>query len=242
MLIAPPEILAVRVRRLRESLAARDLDALVVTSLPNVAYVTGFFASAAVLVVTSESLALIGDGRYLTVLEARAAEWPAITPVLVETSSSYDEALVSVLTPLANSRVGVEAAHMSLQRHRSVVARLTTAGWTSAPIETDGMVEELRLVKDVWEVGRLRDGAARLSSVAKCILPKALAGRTESEVATELEAAIRGAGFERVAFDTIVAAGPNAALPHARPTSRRIEPGELVVVDFGGVLDGYVRT
>ena len=155
MLIAPPEILAVRVRRLRESLAARDLDALVVTSLPNVAYVTGFFASAAVLVVTSESLALIGDGRYLTVLQARAAEWPAITPVLVETSSSYDEALVSVLTPLANSRVGVEAAHMSLQRHRSVVARLTTAGWTSAPIETDGMVEELRLRQ-----GRLGGGAA----------------------------------------------------------------------------------
>ena len=93
--------------------------------------------------------------------------------------------------------------------------------------------------KDAWEIERLRDGAQDFPRVAKCILPKVLAGRTEAEVAAEIEAALRRAGFERPAFDTIVAAGPNAALPHARAGARRIEAGDLVVLDFGGVLDGY---
>jgi Xaa-Pro aminopeptidase len=85
----------------------------------------------------------------------------------------------------------------------------------------------------------LRDAAGRLSDVAKCILPKALAGRTEREVAGELEAEMRRVGFDRPAFDTIVASGPNAAMPHYRSGDRRLGAGELVVIDFGGMLDGY---
>jgi Xaa-Pro aminopeptidase len=75
--------------------------------------------------------------------------------------------------------------------------------------------------------------------VTKCILPRIFAGRTEAEVAAELDSRLRSAGFDRPAFDTIVASGPNSALPHARATARRIEEGDLVVVDVGGVLDGY---
>ena len=87
----------------------------------------------------------------------------------------------------------------------------------------------------------LREGGARLSEAARGILADgvARAGRTELDVAAEIDARIRAAGFSRTAFDTIVASGPRSALPHARPTARRLEPGEVVVLDFGGVYGGY---
>ncbi len=106
-------------------------------------------------------------------------------------------------------------------------------------VETEGVVEALRVVKDPWEQGVLRDAGARLSAVAACILAKVSAGQTERQVAWTIEVALHAAGFERPAFETIVASGPLAARPHHRPTDRRLEKDELVLLDFGGVLDGY---
>jgi Xaa-Pro aminopeptidase len=239
MRLAPPDAHAARARLLQRSLAARQLDALVVTSLPNIAYLTGFFASAAVLIATADALVLIGDGRYASALESRARELPSIHPVLLTPGSSYDQALVDALDPFRGLAVGFEATHMTVRRHRFITEELAVRGWERSLAETDGLVDDLRLRKDAWEITTLRDAAERLSTVAKCILLKALSGRSESDVASEIEAALRRAGFERPAFDTIVAAGPNAALPHARAGSRQIEDGDLVVLDFGGVLDGY---
>lgn len=240
MQIAPPDFLWARVARLRAALVERELDALLVASLPNIAYLSGFFASAGALLITPDTLQVIGDGRYATSLAERAHAFPVLTPIIFGPGSSYDETIAARLGPLAGLRAGFEAEHISVHRHRSITSRLAQyPGWQKGLVETDGMIETLRLTKDEWEAGRLRDGGGRLSDVAKCILLKALAGRTELEVAAEIESELRRAGFERVAFDTIVAAGPNAALPHARASTRRIEPGELVVLDFGGVLDGY---
>jgi Xaa-Pro aminopeptidase len=240
MQFAPADFLSARVARLRTALSEQALEALLITSLPNIAYLSGFFASAGALIVTRDTLQVIGDGRYATALAERVRAFPALTPIVFEAGSSYDEAIVDALAPLAGLRTGLEAEHLSVKQHRSISARLApAAGWENGLVETDGIVETLRLTKDEWEAGRLREGGGRLSSVAKCILLKALAGRTESDVAAEVESELRRAGFERVAFDTIIAAGPNAALPHARASHRRIEAGELVVLDFGGVLDGY---
>jgi len=100
-------------------------------------------------------------------------------------------------------------------------------------------VENLRVRKDPWETATLRDAAQRLSDAAKCIMANALAGMAERDVAGRIEQELRRVGFDKPAFDTIVASGPNAARPHHRAGSRRIEPGDLVVLDFGGVLHGY---
>jgi Xaa-Pro aminopeptidase len=239
MQIAPPDILAARIAAVRGELSATRLDALVVTSLPNIAYLTGLFASAAALVVEPEQLALIADSRYAESLKDRANECPLIDAIELPPGSSYDQAIVDVLAPLQGARVGFEATHLTVSRHRFLTSTLGRRAWESSLVESDGVIERLRVRKDAWEIARLRDGADRLSTVAKCILPKVLAGRTEAEVAADIERQLRLEGFERPAFDTIVASGPNAALPHARAGSRRIEDGDLVVVDFGGVLDGY---
>jgi Xaa-Pro aminopeptidase len=239
MRIANPDTLAARANQLRAELTHLELGALAVTSPPNIAYLTGFFASASVLVATSDAYTIVTDGRYAEALDACAASWPRIRPIVLAAGSSYDRALVEMLGPLRGLRVGFEGAHVSVNRHRALAAALADRGWSNDLVPTDGVVERQRVCKDEWEAGRLREGGSRLSIVAKRILSKTLEGRTEAEVAGSIDAALRGAGFERPSFDTIVAAGPGSALPHAQAGGRRIARGDLVVVDFGGVLDGY---
>jgi Xaa-Pro aminopeptidase len=239
MRLVPAENLRARSEGLRSELRASHLDGLVVSSLPNIAYLTGFLASAGLLIVIPDSLILIGDGRYREALKTCRERWPDVRTVTLEVGTTYDEALVRALLPLRGLRVGFEAAHLSVSRHRYLATGLAEAGWLEELVATDGIVEGLRTRKDAWEIDCLRAAATRLSSVAKSILAKALAGRRESEVAAEIDAALRRAGFDRPAFDTIVASGPRAAEAHAHAGSRRIEPGDLVVLDLGGVLAGY---
>jgi Xaa-Pro aminopeptidase len=106
-------------------------------------------------------------------------------------------------------------------------------------VTTERMVERARAVKDDIEIVTLREAARRLAGVAEAVPPLVREGRTEREVAADIDALLRKAGFERPAFETIVASGPNGALPHARPTARPLRGGEGVVLDFGGVYDGY---
>lgn len=238
MRIAPPDVLAVRVARLRALLAERGLDALIVTHLPNIAYLTGHFASSAALVVASDGLHLVADGRYAEALAARAAAFDEIRPLLIAPGAGYDDSVIAVLRDRRGIRVAVEAAHLTVQRHRLLAKALAMEN-EGAFDETTGLVESLRVVKDDWEIGRLRDAGGRLSELAKRMIVKRLAGRLERDVAAEIEAGLRRAGFERPAFDTIVAAGANAARPHGRAGGREIGSGDVVVMDFGGVLDGY---
>jgi Xaa-Pro aminopeptidase len=240
MRVAPTELIQARVASINAALAARNLDALLVTHLSNIAYLTGFFASAAAVIVNADGVTLIGDGRYAESIAERARDCTFIHTRLVQQGMSYDETVVGALLPLGrDARVACEASHLTLSRYNFVAKSLADAGWVTPLAGVDGIVEAGRVRKDEWEIGVLREGAGRLSEVAKCILPKRLAGRTELEVAAEIDHELRRAGFARPAFDTIVAAGPNAARPHARATERRIESGEVVVLDFGGVLDGY---
>jgi Xaa-Pro aminopeptidase len=108
---------------------------------------------------------------------------------------------------------------------------------TWVPVER--AVEQLRLIKDAGEIDVFRRGGRLISDVARQLPSLVEAGRTEKEIASRIDRAILEAGFERTSFATIVAAGPNSAQPHATPGTRPLTSGDLVVLDFGGVLDGY---
>jgi len=228
-----------RRQRLVSRLEEQGFDALVVVSLPNIRYLTNFAGSAAVLVVTRAQLYLLTDFRYSAAvggLLASEAAPPLTTMVPVE--GSYDEAIVRTLLDLGLRRIGFEADHVTVGQHARWVSRLPAGGPSLHAAEA--MVEGLRLVKDEAEVATIREAADRLSGVARAVLEELAApGRSERDVAAEIDWRLKRAGFERTPFDTIVASGPNAALPHARPTDRRVEPGELLLLDFGGVHDGY---
>jgi Xaa-Pro aminopeptidase len=237
MRLAPAEFHLARHARLRDSLRAAPLDGLLVTSPPNIAYLTGLFASTAMLLVGQDELRLFIDGRYQTPAESRKAALEGLRLTLVPSGGSFEDSVATASRSFG--RLGVEAGHMTVRQHRYLEARRSEQGGHPGLIETDGLVENLRIVKDSWEIGRLRDAAGRLSDTAKCIIPKALAGMSEREVAALIEADLRRAGFDKPAFDTIVASGPNSAIPHYRSGDRRLQDGDLVVLDFGGMLDGY---
>ncbi len=239
MSVAPPERHSARVARLLDRLRADSLTGLVVTSRPNIAYLTGFFGSAGVLLATMEELLLVVDGRYTEAARLRQRELDAINIVIVPQGGSYEDALAGCVGLAGGRRVGFESAHLSFAAHTDLLHRLVAKGHRSELIPTDGVVERLRAVKDDWEIGTLRDAGSRLSDAAKRIIPKVLPGVVEHDLSAVIEQELRRVGFAKPAFDTIVASGPNAAMPHYSSGARRLEPGDLVVLDFGGMLDGY---
>lgn len=239
MRIAPAANHLDRQARLLASLAAAEVDALLVSASVNIAYLTGFFGSAGLLLAAPDRFRLIVDGRYTTTAERRRHDLPGLDVIAVPTDSTYEEVVAGEVARLEVPRVGIEGDQLTVRRLEDLRSRLASVGASKAMVTTSGVVERLRMVKDAWEIGVFREAGARLSDAAKCIIPKVLAGASERDVAGAVEQELRRVGFERPAFDTIVASGPNAALPHYRPGERRLEPGDLVVLDFGGVLDGY---
>lgn len=239
MQIAPPEYHLARHARLRADLRAASLDALIVTSLPNVAYLTGLFATAGAVVVSQERITLIIDSRYAITARHRRDELGNLDLAIPSGSGSYEEAIAAVAGSFTNGRVGFEDAQMTVRQHRDLLARVAAIDQGIEIVASTGMVERGRIVKDAWELETLRDAGGRLSDAAKCIIPKALAGQQERQVAAFVDAELRRVGFQKPAFDTIVAAGPNSAVPHYRAGGRHLENGDLVILDFGGMLNGY---
>jgi Xaa-Pro aminopeptidase len=250
---APTDALSARHTTVRDALAARTLDALVITSLPNILYLTNFTGSAAIVVLTADRLYFITDFRYVAAV-SEATGTPCECPGLdlVKVDGSYDATLSELLmspTSFARAtaeaqhaprRIGFEAAHLTVSRHLWLTNALSSSETPAAElVATEGIVERARLVKDAFEIATLREAARRLSAVARELPQEIRAGRTERDVAMAIDLRLHQAGFARTAFDTIVASGPNAALPHARPGERKFVEGDLVVLDFGGVYDSY---
>jgi Xaa-Pro aminopeptidase len=238
---APSLALSRRQHTIREELASRELDALVVTSLPNILYLTNFTGSSAIVVLTAARVFFITDFRYLTVL-AEAGGTPHECPDLevVTVNGSYDGTLAALLTSHSWRRIGFEAAHLTVDRYRWLTTTVAASGPADAElVATERLVERARVRKDPYEIATLREAARRLSLVASAAPADVRRGLTERDVALAIDRRVRQAGFERPAFDTIVASGPNAALPHARPGERTITEGDVVVLDFGGVYDSY---
>lgn len=229
-----------RQARIRARFDALAIDSLVVFAPSNIRYLSNHVGSAGILVLTPDAAHLVVDARYETAV-AELQQSPAACPRLQvwPVPSSYDEALLECLAGIGVARVGVEAGHLTLARHEWLLTHRASRGLGLTFHSTQHLVEQARMVKDASEIAILREAAARLAPVVDACLASARAGVPERVVAAVVEGAMRAAGFERPAFDTIVASGPNSARPHHRAGDRVLADGDLVVLDFGGVLDGY---
>jgi Xaa-Pro aminopeptidase len=223
-----------RADRVRATFAAAGIDALVVTHLPNVRYLTGFTGSAATVVVTPDAVSFLTDGRYRTQAEEQLGAAGVVADIVIgPTQAAQRDALARALA--GRARVGLEAHAVSWAQHRELAAALAD----HELVATGGLVEGLRLVKEPGEVARIRAACAIADDALAHLLPRLADGPSEREFALELEVEMRRRGASGNSFDPIVASGPHAALPHARPSGREIGRGELVVIDFGCVVDGY---
>ena len=220
-----------RSERVVEELRDRELDALVVTELANVRYLTGFTGTNGAAVVGDGRRVFLTDFRYLSQSAEQVPDW--------DREIASNDLLAGVARVLGDGgavRVGYDDATMSVRSHERLRELL---GEDVELVGAGGLVEELRAIKDPKEIERIR-AAARLADAAlREVLERGLRGRTEREVALDLEFTQRRLGAEAVSFPPIVAAGQHGALPHAAPRDDQIPAGTLVVVDWGCVLDGY---
>jgi Xaa-Pro aminopeptidase len=223
-----------RAQRLAAAVAERELDALLVTDLVNLRYLTGFAGT--------NGLAVIGagaDGARVFVTDFRYVERAADEVQGFEQHRGGRDLFDSVGQALPAERplrLGFDDAHLPVRRHRELGAAL---GDDIELAPAGGMVEDLRRVKDPGELKRIRAAAALADDAFNAMLERGLAGRTERAVALDLEDEMRHRGAVAPSFPSIVAGGPHGALPHAEPRDVEIEAATLVVIDFGALVDGY---
>jgi len=229
----PPMDVAARGSRLRTRLGEDVGDALLVTRLPNVRYLTSFTGSAGLLLVGPDELVLVTDGRYAAQARAQLDTAGVRARVEIATAGEQLAVLADLVAPFG--RLGLEAHGVTWAQQRAFVAAFD--GVELVP--TEDVVEGPRAVKEPGEVARIRAACAIADDALAATLPMLADGPTERDFALSLEIEMRRRGASGTSFDTIVASGPNGALPHARPSDRRVERGELVVIDFGCIVDGY---
>jgi Xaa-Pro aminopeptidase len=221
---------AARRGRAQEKIATLGADAALITSLPNVRYLTGMVSSNAALLLPADGPGVLAtDSRYA---EAAVRDCPDLE-LIVE--RFIEPALASLATTRGLRTVAFEAQDMTVERHQ----QLTALDGGPALVLLGRIVEELRMVKDETEIALLARACAITGEAFSAVLPDIVPGRTEREFAVLLERAMIDLGAEAVAFDSIVASGPNGAIPHHAPAGRPFAAGDLITIDCGARYAGY---
>ena len=219
-----------RLAKLRNILFTSGIDAILVSDSSNVTYLSGFSGSEADLLVTAESAFLLCDSRYT--LQA-SVECPACA--VLNTGEGIYKLVNNIIESNNIKNLGIEDRSISLAAFNGMSR--SVVGATLVPV--GGMLSGLRTVKDEKEIACLKRAAWIADRAFDHVLPLIKAGVKEVEIAAELEYSMRKNGADDLSFRTIVASGANAAKPHGTASSKPIEPGDFVVMDYGCKVDGY---
>ncbi|HHT42465.1 MAG TPA: aminopeptidase P family protein [Firmicutes bacterium] len=217
-----------RVTRIRERLQAEGADVFLISNPVNRRYLTGFTGSAGLVWISSTRQAILTDFRYVEQVKAECPGWDLIR------IEKYDDTLEELITEDQVQTLVYEEEHVTVKQLRQWEDRF------SAKLQgSSGWVEELRMRKTQNEIEQIRRAAQIADEAFAELLPNIRSGRTEREIALELEFLMREKGASAMSFAPIVASGPQSALPHARPGERIFTYGDFVVFDFGCVVNGY---
>jgi Xaa-Pro aminopeptidase len=220
-----------RQERLRALMEARRTTLLLVTNLVNIRYVTGFTGSAGIALIGPRQGFLWVDPRYT--LQAR--EQVHGLEVIEEKKGALQGA-VAWLGKTRARDLAYEASNLTCSQYE----RFRTEAGRSLRLKPGGdLIEDLRVVKDRGEIETMRRAGKLTTEVLQEVLTLAKPGVKECDLAAEIEYRMRKKGAEGAAFETIVASGPRAAHPHARPSSKPLQESELVILDLGAILSGY---
>ncbi len=231
-----------RIERLRSHMHDQSIEALLITSAANRRYLSGFTGSAGTLLITDTAALIFTDSRYRVQV---ARESPAFELREIGSDAPLPHLLSVAAQELGLQRIAFEAEHVSVAQHTRLVDALhkhTDAGThpatpTLEPVEQ--MVEPLREVKDADEIAPRRHAVAITDAAITAVIPQLQPEMTERQAAWMVEVALRERGADGVAFPIIVAAGPNAALPHARPGDTPLGTGRPIIIDMGASYAGY---
>ncbi len=235
-----------RLERLRTVMQERELEALFISRAANRLYVSGFSGSTGALLVTQTGAWLFTDFRY----RIQAAQEAAIFELCeISVDLPLHRRLAEMVCELGLAQIAFESNHVSVAEHTRLVQALheyvgavsASSGSQQIPTLTpvEGVVETLREVKQADELATLRRAIAITDAALEATLPRLRPDQTEREVAWMLEVAMRERGADSIAFAIIVAAGPNAARPHAHPGDEQLGTGRPIIIDMGARVDGY---
>ncbi|NQV96843.1 MAG: aminopeptidase P family protein, partial [Acidimicrobiaceae bacterium] len=220
----------------RERLAvtsSEKITALLVTDLNNIRWLTGFTGSAGTLIVRPDDMVLVTDGRYGDQAREQIKFSQSQCRVVEgRSAAALRDALTQATKGLTS--IGFDPAEMTVAQHETMVGQLT-----AELCKVSAIVPHLRRRKTEPEIQRMELAAYATDMALTEVVPMLSQGLTERDIRDELDYRMRRHGAEFTSYDTIVASGPNAARPHHRPVSRRIESGDSVVIDVGGLVDGY---
>ena len=208
------------------------IDALLVSALPNIRYLSGFTGDNGLLLVTPESQTLFTDPRFTI-----QASQECTCAIKIAPKGPVDPYAMEAIRRKKLKRVGFEATRMIYDVHRRLKEALPL-GVTLKPVGP--VIEQLRMVKSKEEIARIRLSVQTNSQAFEKTVQSIRPGVSESHIAAELEFQMRRLGAEKAAFETIVAAGPRSALPHARPGDRKVGVDELLLIDMGACQNGYM--
>ena len=219
-----------RIARLRATVAGADVEALLVTNLTNVRYLCGFSGSNGQMLVTPGAALFFTDPRY----RARAGQLVQGADVIVYEAFLH-ESLGAALASTSTTKVGIESATMTVGQRDQLAGKL--GGVELTP--TKNLVEELRRRKEAEEISLLREAVRIGDEAFSWVLDRLGPGRTEREIALDLEVEMRRRGADSVSFEPIVGSGPLSAHIHHTPSDRELATGDLVLLDFGARWQGY---
>jgi Xaa-Pro aminopeptidase len=220
-----------RRRALLAEAASRKLDCLLVTHPANWYYLTGFTGESGALVVSQDGATLLTDGRFTV----QAKEETGGVKIELQQGGLYP-AVGAFLRKNGFGRVGYDANQLTVAQWNDVKKAL---GGKGRGIESTGLVAHLRRRKDAQELTVMRKAAILAGQVLEGVLKLVRPGVRESELGAEIEYQMKKRGASGASFETIVASGPRGALPHARPTAKKLRKNELVVLDLGAILGHY---
>ncbi|MGM0453687.1 MAG: M24 family metallopeptidase [Thermodesulfobacteriota bacterium] len=230
-----------RIESVRKELKNREIDALLVQFQENRRYLSGFTGedggigeSAGALLISRQALILATDSRYVLQAENESPDYRIHCY-----QKGLAKELPEILTGQNIRRLGFETRRMTCAQYDMVADQLAEQGAQVELVGTKDIVEHLRIIKDDTEVQAIRDAVDLAEKAFAKVMESLKPGMTEIDTAWALEKQMREAGAEGLSFPVIVAAGPNAALPHAVPGKRAIAQGEPVLFDWGARLNGY---
>lgn len=217
-----------RIDCIRKQLEAKKADVFLVTNPVNRRYLTGFTGSAGLVWISTDKQAILTDFRYIEQVKTECPDWELVK---IEDPINTLKALISEqnINKIAYEKDHVTVGQLQQWEEKLSVEFIPIAGW----------VQELRMIKDKEEIEYIRKAAKIGDEAFADLLPNIRPGTTERDLALELEFLMRKAGADGMSFEPIVAAGPQSALPHARPGERILSVGDFVVFDFGCIVKGY---
>jgi Xaa-Pro aminopeptidase len=226
-----------RLAAFRQAMQQANQQAALIFGAENLRYLVNYAGEAACVVLTQHSMALITDYRFEAQARQECAQAQQGCRVICRDRDQQrlGEALALELAAQQATQLWYEAESISVQQWQQIHQDLSTVHCTACP----PVLSSLRMVKDDWEVAQIQQAAQIADEALAQVLPLLQPGISEADFATELEYRLKKLGAEALSFATIVGFGARSALPHALPTTQRLQKGDLVLIDFGAVVNGY---